>query len=87
MPVLMGLCHLFQDLYKVLVGKLYCTIHLWPIRRGSMMSDLEALKIVFDPPSYEVRAIVRDDGVWDSIPGYNVVPDEFLCSRGYDSFV
>ena len=51
------------------------------------MSDLEALKIVFDPPSYEVRAIVRNDGVWDPISSYNVVPHEFRHRYGSDSFV
>ena len=44
----------FQDLYKVLISRLYCAIHLQPIRRASVMSGLEALQVVFDPPGYEV---------------------------------
>ena len=51
------------------------------------MSDFEALEIVFDPPSYEVCAIIRDDGVRDPIPSDNVVPDEFFRRRGCDSLV
>ena len=69
MPVLVSLCHLFQDLNKILVGRLYCAIHLWSIRRGSVMLNVEALQVVFDPLGYEVWAIVRDERVRDPIPG------------------
>ena len=54
MPVLMGLCHLFQDFDKVLIDKLYHAIHLRSIGRGSVMFDIEALQVVFDPLGYEV---------------------------------
>ena len=51
------------------------------------MFNFEALEIVFDPPGYDVHAIVRDDGVWDPIPGDDVSLDEFLRSRGSDCLV
>ena len=87
MPVLVSLCHLFQDFDKVLVGRLYRAIHLRSIRRGSVTLDVEALQVVFDPLGYEVRAIIRDERVWEPILGYNVVSDKLFCSHDSDYFV
>ena len=87
MPIFVSLCHLLQDLHKILVGRLDCTVHLQPIRRGSVVLDLEALEVVLDPLGYDVSAVIRDDGVQDLVPGDDVIPDEFLCSRGGDCFV
>lgn len=54
---------------------------------GEDMLDLVILQIVLDPLSYEVIAIVGDDCMWDSILGYDIVLDEFLCHCGSNCFV
>ena len=87
MPALIGFCHLRYDLYNILVGRLHCSVHLWLIGRGPVMLDLEALQVFFGPFGNEVRVIVRDDGVWDPIPGDDVVSDKLVCRRGCDSLV
>ena len=48
------------------------------------MLDLETLEIVPNPLGYEVLAIIRYDGVWDPVPGNDVVPDELFHCRGCD---
>ena len=65
MPVLMSFYHLLQDLDKVLDGRLHCAIHLLPIRQGPVTFDLKVLKVLLDPFSCEIQAIVKDEGVWD----------------------
>ena len=51
------------------------------------MSDLEAVQVFLDSLGYEIRAIVRDERMWDPVEGYNVVFDESLRCHGSDSFV
>ena len=87
MLVVMSFFHLLQDLYKVLIGRLNCAIHLRPIRQGSVMLDLEALEVVFKPLSYEIFAVIRDDGVWDPVPSDDVIPDEFFYCSGSNCLV
>ena len=87
MPIFVSLCHVLQDLHKILVGRLDCAIHLRPIRRGLVMLDLEALEVVLDPLGYEVSAVIKDDSVRDPILGDDVISDELLCSRGADCLV
>ena len=87
MLVLVGFYHLLHDLYNVLVGKLHYSVHLWPIGRGPVMLDVEALQVLLGPLGNEVRAVVRNDGVRDPIPGDDVVSDKFLCRHGGDCLI
>ena len=87
MLVPVGFCHLLYDLHNVLVGRLHCFVHLWPISRGPVMFYLEALEVFLDPLGCEIRAIVRDEGVWDPVPGDDVVSNELFHRHGCDSLV
>ena len=87
MPVLVSFCHLLHDFHNVLVGRLHYSIHLRSIGRGPVMLDLEVLQVLLDPLGCEICTVIRDEGVWDPIPGDDVVSDKFLCHRGYDSLV
>ena len=49
-----------------------------------MLLDLVVLEIVLDPLGCEVLAVIRDEGMRDPIPGYDVVPDELLRCFGSD---
>ena len=87
MPILVGFCHLLYDLHNIHVGRLHCSVHLWPIGRGPVMLDLEALQLFLGPLGDEVRAIVRDDRVRDPILGNDVVSDKHLGRCSYDSLL
>ena len=51
------------------------------------MLDLEVLQVLLNPLGYEVCIVIRDEGVWDPIPGNDVVSDKFLYRHGCDSLV
>ena len=51
------------------------------------MFDLEVLKVLLDPLGRKIRAIVRDEGLWDPIPSDDVVSDKFLYLHDRDSLI
>lgn len=68
--------HLLNDLLDVLACSFNCPIHLGSIRRSVVMFNLEAFTQFFHHPIIQVRAIVSDNLVGNSIPIDNVVLDE-----------
>ena len=48
MPILIGVCHLYQDLLFVLVGNFHRAIHLRTIRNLILVFDLELLVKLLD---------------------------------------
>ena len=51
------------------------------------MLDLEVVQVFLDSLGYEISAIIRDERVWNLVPGDDIVPDEFFRRHGSDSFV
>lgn len=71
MPFLVRLHHLLNDLFDVLIGGLNCPIHLRMIWRRIVILDLEIFTQIFHHLIVEVRLIVCDDLIEDSIPAYD----------------
>ena len=78
-------CHFLYDLLNVFVSSFYNTIHLWPVRGRIVMLDLELFAQGGDLSVVQVRTIVCNDSLRDTVmtdeilleePGDNVLGDE-----------
>ncbi|RHN45060.1 hypothetical protein MtrunA17_Chr7g0226171 [Medicago truncatula] len=76
MPIFVGSYHFLDNLLDVLLGCLYCTIHLRPIRRRIMMFDLEFFTKSLHHIVVQVGTIVGNDLAGNTISTDDVVPDE-----------
>ena len=52
-----------------------------------MILDLAVLQIILDPLGYKVLTVVGDDGMQDTVLGYDVVLDKLLRHCGSDYVV
>ena len=72
MPVLVGYCHFLHDVFYVLICGFDITIHLWPVRRRIVVLDLELHAQCSDHSIFEIRTIVCDDSLQDTILTYEI---------------
>ena len=76
MPIFVCQCHLLQNLLDILLGGFHYAIHLWLIRRGIIMLNLELYAEFRDHSIVEIGTIICDDSLWNTIPTYEVMFDK-----------
>ena len=76
MPVFVCDYHFLYDLFDILICGFDNTVHLWPVRGRIMVLDLELHTQCGDHSFIEIRTIVSDDPLWDTIPTDEILFDE-----------
>ena len=76
MPILVRYDHLLHNLLNILVCRLYNTIHLWSVRGRIVMFNLKIFAKLFHHLVIEIRTIVSDDSLRNSITTDDFFLDE-----------
>ena len=69
-------CHFLYDLFNVLIRSFDNTIHLRPVRGRIVMLDLELLAQDSDHSIAQVRTIVCNDPLWNTLSTNEILLDE-----------
>ena len=86
-PILIGVCHLYQDLLFVLVGNFYCAIHLRKIRNRILVFDLELLAKLLDHFPIQIFSVIYNELSWYAIEVNNFLFQESGHHNLGDAFV
>ena len=87
MPILIGVCHLHQDILYVLVGSFYCAIHLRTVGNQTLVFDLELLAKLLDHFPIQIFPIINNDHSWYSVAANDVLFQESGHRSLGDTFV
>ena len=87
MPILIGVCHLHQDLLYVLVVYFHCTIHLRMVGNRILVFDLELLAKLLDHFSIQVFSIINNELSWYVVMANDVLFQESAHHSLGDAFV
>ena len=76
MPTSMLVNHFPQNLFDILIGGLYSSVHLGTISSWILMSDLKLLTYLYHHVTTDIRTVMRNDGFWHSKSTYQIVANK-----------
>ena len=65
-----------QDLFDILVGGLYSSVHLGAISSRLLMNNPKLFTYLFHQMTVEVCTIINNDGLWNSKSAYQIIANK-----------